>query len=216
MGVPILALIPAAISAASAIAGGIQKRKAEKERLRLAASRPELQNSEFLDEQMDLARSELSRGPSRGQVAAQQMMDANFSSSLDALLRSGGSAGNMADLYGQSQTGAMQLAMSQDALRQNQIQNLMRAGQGSEGFRQQQFQYNQFAPFADNAQANAAALQSSNQQMWSGIANAGSSLAYGLGGMQNQAGYNNYFQQPPQQQTTQVAWSNGIKNPYLR
>lgn len=215
MGVPLLALIPAAISAASAIAGGIQKRKAEKERQRLAASRPELENSEFLDEQIDLTRSELSRGQTPGQVAAQQMMDANFSSSLQALLKSGGSPGNVADLYGQQQVGGMRMAIANDQMRQANIQNLMRAGQGSEGFRQQQFQFNSAMPWMDSAQANAQALQGSNQQVWSGIANAGSSLAYGLGGMQNQAGYNNYFRTPAQNQPPQTTWSNGIKNPYL-
>lgn len=211
-----MALIPAAVGAVSAIVGAANKRKAERERQALAASRPDLQNSEFIDEQIDLSRSELSRGQTPGQVAAQQMMDANFSSSLDALLRSGGSPGNMADLYGQQQLGQMRLSMANDDIRRANIQNLMRAGQVGENFRQQQFSQNQWSPWADSSQANAGALQGANQQMWSGIASAGSSLAYGLGGVQNQNAYNNYFQPPPQQQQPQIPWSNGIKNPYLR
>lgn len=212
-----MALIPAAIAGVSAIVGAANKKKAERERQRLAASRPDLQNSEFLDEQMDLSRAELVRGQTPGQYAAQQTMDANFSSSIDALLKSGGSPGNMADLYGQQNLGTLRMAMAGDDIRRANIQNLMRAGQNSEGFRQQQFQFNSYAPFADASQANAGALQGANQQMWSGIANAGSSLAYGLGSMQNQNAYNNYFKPPPSQNLpAQSPWTNAIQNPYLR
>lgn len=216
MGVPLLALIPAAIAGVSAIVGASNKRKAERERQRLAASRPQLQGSEFIDEQIDLSRSELSRGQTAGQNAASQMMDANFSSAIDALLKSGGSPGNMADLYGQQQTGVMRMALANDEIRRANIQNLMRAGQGAEGFRQQQFQFNSAMPWMDNSQANSAALQGANQQMWSGIANAGSSLSYGLGSMQNQANYNNYFKPPAQNLPAQSPWTNAIQNPYLR
>lgn len=186
------ALIPAAISAASAIIGGINKRKAERERQRLAATRPELQGSEFIDEQIDLSRSELARGINTpAQVAAQQNLDANFSSSLDAILRGGGSPSNVADLLGQQSIGQMRLAMIQDDIRRNNIQNLMRAGQVGEQFRQQQYSQNQWAPWADNVQAASAALQGANQQMWSGIASAGSGIANVFGSLETNQNYNN-------------------------
>lgn len=210
------ALVPLAVSAVSAIAGASAKKKAERERQRLAASRPELENSEFVDEQVDLARSELTRGNNTsGMIAGEQMMDANFASSIDALLKSGGSPGNMADLFGQQQTGVLRRAMAADDIRRANVQNLVRAGQAGEQMRQQLFSQNQWSGFADNAQANAGALQAAQNQMWGGIANAGSSLAYGLGSMQNQNAYNNYFRPPAQNLPPQTPWTNGIQNPYL-
>lgn len=200
------ALVPLAVSAVSAIAGASAKKKAERERQRLAASRPELQNSEFVDEQVDLSRSELTRGNNTpGMVAGQQMMDANFSSSIDALLKSGGSPGNMADLYGQQQLGQMRFSMAQDDIRRANIQNLVRAGQAGEQMRQQLYSQNQWSPWADSSQANAGALQGATNQMWSGIGNAGSSAAYYINSLESQKKNDDYFN----------GWKNGIKNPYL-
>lgn len=188
------ALIPLAISAVSAISGAAAKNKAKKERERLAASRPELGDSQYLDEQMDLARSELVRGnQTPGMTAMQQSMDSNFSSALESLLRSGGSPGNVASLYGNQLTGQMRMAVANDEVRRSNILNLMNAGKNSEQFRQDQFGFNRWHPWADSAQANSASLQAANQQMWSGIANAGSAGAYWAGAAENKGAYNDYF-----------------------
>ena len=198
---PFAALIPLAIAAFSAIKGGIDKRKAQKERERLANERPQIGNSEALDEQLALARSELSRGINTpGQVAAQQMADGQFSASLQALLQGGGNANNVADLYGDANTGRMQLAIASDNIRRQNIMNLMNAGNQSENFRQQQWQANVFAPWADNTQAAAASYQAANQQMMSGLANAGSIGANWLGSIENANAYNNYFGNIPRSQ----------------
>ena len=193
-----MAWVTAAIMAASAIAGYANKAKANRERKRLAETRPELEDSPYLDEQINLARSELARGQNTAsRVAMEESADADFAASLDALLRGGGNVNNVSDLYDNSQGGRMRLAMMDDQLRADRIRTLMAAGQGSEQFRQQQFQFNQWAPWADNAQAAAQAYQQGNQQMWSGISGAASSVAYqqylnqnrngfGLGVQQNQ------------------------------
>lgn len=195
------ALIPLAISAVSAVSGGISKKKAQRERERLANSRPELEDSEFIDEQVALARNELSRGQdTASRVAMEQSMDNDFASSLDAILRGGGSVNNAADLYDRSQMGRMRVAMMDDDLRVQRIRNLMSVGQQGENFRQQQFQFNQFAPWADNTQAAAASYSAANQQMWSGISNAASAASYWA--------YNNnqpQISQPAQQAQQQTA-----------
>lgn len=208
------ALIPLAISAISAGVGAINKGKAERERRALANARPELGNSPYLDETNNLLSAELAAGNNTPAMQAmRQANDANFSSSLNAILQGGGSANNVADLFGQQQSGAMRMAMYGDDLRRQNIQNLIAANQGSEGFRQQQFQYNQYAPWADRSQATAAALQAANNQMWSGISSAGSSLTNWAGSQQYANNYNKALKKPTATTPT-VEWSNGIKNPY--
>lgn len=200
------ALIPLAVSAYSAISGAVNKNKAQKERERLAENRPELGDSQYVETLQDLASSELARGQNTpARIAMRQASDSNFSSALQSLLQSGGGAGNVADLYGQAQIGQMRMAMDGDALRQNQIRNLFAANQGSEQFRQQQFQVNRWAPWADDAQAAAASIQSANNQMMSGISSFGSGLGNWVGSMENAAAYNNYFKPPKEKQST---WGN--------
>ena len=78
--------------------------------------------------------------------------------------------------------------------------NLMNAGNQSENFRQQQWQANKFAPWADNAQAAAASYQAANQQIMSGLATAGGIGANWASEFENENGYNNYFGNIPRSQ----------------
>lgn len=191
---PFAALIPLAIAAYGAISGAVKAKKAQKEREKLANERPVIGDSKVLNEQLALARSELSRGNNTpGQVAAEKMMDSNFSASLQALLQGGGNANNVADLYGDAVTGRMQLAMASDNIRRQNIMNLMNAGNQSENFRQQQWQANRFAPWADASQAAAASYQAANQQMMAGLSSAASIGANWASQIENGNGYNNYF-----------------------
>lgn len=188
------ALIPLAVSAFSAIQGASNKKKAEAERLRLANSRPELQDSEYLEDAYDLAGAELSRGGNTpGMVAMRRASDANFSSSLQSILQAGGSPGNVADLYGQAGMGELRTAMAQDDIRRSRIGGLLNAAQLMEQFRQNQFKTNEFAPFADASQATAAQLQAANNQMWNGISSAGAGLTNWGGTMEGNNAWSSYF-----------------------
>lgn len=180
MPFPLIAM--AAIAAGSAIAGAAQKAKAKKEAARLAASRPELSVSPYVTDQVRLAESELSRGmTSSSRTAYDEALDRDFSSSIDAVLRGGGSLGNIADIYGADVEGRSRMSMMEDNLRLQQIQNLMSAQGTGENFRQQQFQFNQWAPWADMSKATSAAREAADKQMWSGI----SSFGQAAGGIAN-------------------------------
>lgn len=196
----------AAIAAGSAIAGAAQKAKAKKEAARLAASRPELSVSPYVTDQIRLAESELSRGmTSASQTAMDESLDRDFSSSIDAILRGGGSLGNISDVYGADVEGRSRMAMMEDNLRLQQIQNLMSAQGTGENFRQQQFQFNQWAPWSDQAQAASAAMAAGDKQMWSGIG----SLGQAVGGMLNKGAWNTPDTTTPATQTQ--PFSNGIR-----
>jgi hypothetical protein len=185
MAIPML--IMAGVAAASAISGGIKASKAKKEAAKLAANRPELSDSPFLRDNIRLAQSELANGMSAGaEKAYTQGMDRNLSSSIGAVLQGGGSLNNIANIFDSSAQGQQRMALMQDNLRLNQIQNLTAAGGASETQRQQQFQFNEFAPWADNAQAASAARAQGNQQMWNGITSLGSTVAGGIAAQQGQ------------------------------
>lgn len=204
MPFPLIAM--AALAAGSAVAGGIKASKAKKEAARLAASRPELSVSPYVTDQVRLAESELSRGrTSASQTALDETLDRDFSSSIDAILRGGGSLGNIADIYGADVEGRSRMAMMEDNLRLQQIQNLMSAQGTGENFRQQQFQFNQFAPWADMSQAASAARAAGDKQMWNGI----SSLGQSVGGMLNKGAWNTPDTTTPATQTPE--FSNGVR-----
>lgn len=181
------------MAAAQLVGGAIKKRQAKKKAAELAASRPELESSPYLQENLSLARSELANGMSaESERAYTQGSDRDFSGSLQAILQGGGSANNISELFDRSQTGRMRLSLMQDNLRLQQINNLFRAGGESENQRQQQFQFNQAAPWFDAAQANAGARQAGEQEMWSGINSLSSTAAGAIASNQNANAYNNY------------------------
>ncbi len=182
MAVPML--IMAGVAAASAIAGGVRAAKAKKEAAKLAANRPELTDSPFLRDNIRLAQSELANSRnSPGMQAYDQGLDRNLSSSIGAVLQGGGSLNNISNIFDSSAQGRQRMALMQDNLRLNQIQNLTAAGGQSEVQRQQQFQFNEAAPWMDAAQAASAARQQGQQQMWNGITSVGSTVAGGIASM---------------------------------
>lgn len=192
MGIPML--IMAGVAAASAISGGIKANKAKKEAARLASNRPELEESPFLRDNIRLAQSELANSRnSPGMQAYQQGMDRTLSSSLGTVLKGGGSLNNVSDIFDSSAEGRQRMALMQDNLRLNQIQNLTAAGGASEQQRQQLFQFNEFAPWADNAQAASAARQQGQQQMWNGITSLGSTVAGGIASIQAEKKLDSYM-----------------------
>lgn len=193
---PIPLLIPAAIAAASgiakAISGGVNSAKTKKIAKELERTRPEYEISELAKDDLSLAESELSSGglSSTALNAYNNLNNKQFSSSLGAILRGGGSVNNVADVFGETEDGRLRLALMSDQMRLNQINNVMKA---REMYREQQdkeFQINKFAPWKDKQVANAQARQQAQNQLWGGIDTvAGAAMSY-FGAKANQSAYN--------------------------
>lgn len=157
--------------------GLINARKTKKEANILEKTRPKLGRDAIADENLALAKSDLAQGMSaKSEQAYKDLNDSEFSSSLGAILRSGGAASNIADVYGKGQTGALKLATMQDELRLQQINNLIRTSQPVEQRDLEMFQYNTDAPWKDKAQANSAARTGAQDQIWAGLNTAGSAF----------------------------------------
>lgn len=189
-----------ALGVAQTVTGLINAKKTKKEAARLAATRPKLEASPYLDDQLSLAQSELSSGMSgAAENAYEQGLSRDVSSSLDAILKSGGDVNNVAEIFDRSAVGRQRLALMKENLRLSQINNLVNAQGASENQRKEMFEFNQWRPWADASQANAASRQKAQDMIWGGLQTVASGA---MGAAQSGAAkndFNNYLQ-PGQQQ----------------
>lgn len=167
---PVAPLIAAGIGVAKTVTGLVNKRKSRKEAEALARSRPKYSIDEGYGQNLDLAESEASTGLSAtAENAYNQLQDKEFSSSLDAILKSGGTATNVADVYGQGQEGRLRLAQLSDQTRLSKINNLMRSREAMAEQTDKKFMYNVDAPWKNAVAANSEARRGADEQIWSGI-----------------------------------------------
>lgn len=183
--------VGAALGLYSLASGLIKSHKAKKEAEELGKSRPQYSISPYAGEDVSLAQSELSNNVQ--DTAYNEQMDRDLASSLDAVLKSGGTPNNISDVFDASAAGRQRYAIMRDNLRLNKINNLVRAHDYYNDQLDKQWQINQFAPWADKAQANAAARNSASQQINQGINTVGN-LA--LGNSKN--AFDSYLNQPKQ------------------
>lgn len=189
--------VAAAVGIGTAAYGVVKGAKEKKEAKRLAASRPELKASPYLDDQLSLAKSELSSGMSgAAENAYEQGLSRDVSGSLDAILKGGGDVNNVAEIFDRSAVGRQRLALMKENLRLSQIGNLVNAQNAYGNQDQQRFQFNEWAPWADSAQANARARQGSANMVMSGIQTTGSAAMGYMQGQRAKSDYNSYFDNP--------------------
>lgn len=185
-------LIGEGLGLAESVVGLINRGKTQREAAQLQATRPKLKDSPYLKDQLSLAESELSTGMSgEAKNAYEQGIDRDLSTSLDAILKGGGSVNNVGSIFGQSEVGRQRLALMKDNLRLNQINNLVRAQDAKEEERQKEFEFNEWRPWSDQAQANAQARQGAEGQIWSGLGTAGSTAMRSVETSRNKNELNN-------------------------
>lgn len=193
MAAPAL-LVPAVLGAAQTVAGLFKGGAAKKEAERLEASRPKIGDSPFVKDQLSLAKSELASGMSgAAENAYEQGLSRDLSTSLDAILKSGGDVNNVADIFDRSATGRQRLSLMKENLRLSQINNLVNAQGAAENERLQQFEFNEYRPWADKSQANAQARQGAEDMVWGGLQTFGSAATSFLQGQNQQQDFNNYL-----------------------
>lgn len=177
------AVVSGVLGLGEAAVGLINAGKAKKEAAALKASRPKLKASPYLKDQLSLAESELSNGMSaEAKSAYEEGLDKTLSTSLGTAMRLGGSPNDVGSIFANNADGRARLAMMKDNLRLNEITNLTRAQDANEEERQKEFQFNDWAPWADASQANAQAKQTAQSEIFSGLGTAGSGLMKGLEG----------------------------------
>lgn len=173
--------VTGAIGLGEAAVGFFKEKSANKKAKELAATRPKLKASPYLQDQLSLDESELSTGMSAdAKEAYKEQTDADQSSSIGAITRLGGSPNDVGSVFARSENGRARLAMMKDNLRLNQIANLGRAREASEEEREKEFQFNEWAPWADEAQANAGQKAAGQSMVFSGLNTAaGGAMKFG-------------------------------------
>ncbi len=168
MPVPVMAIAALAATAVKAGSAYSQNRQAKRAAERLAANRPFLPESTAARDQQALAESELTR-ESRAADQYYNETNRNFANSLDTIMKTGGDVNDVGALFDGSDVGYQRARMMSENVRLNNVQNVVRAWNNTDNQRQQQFQFNQWAPWADQSQANAKLMQQSANNMWGAV-----------------------------------------------
>lgn len=186
----------AVLGLGEAAIGFLQQGQANKKAKELAASRPKLAPSQYLKDDLSLAESDLSNGMSaEAKTAYESDMDKSLSSSLGAITRMGGSPNDVGSVFANSATGRARLAIMKDNLRLSKITNLSRARSASEEEREKEFQFNEWAPWADKAQANAQAKQTAQSEIYGGLNTVGAGVMRFGQEKSSEKMFANYFNQ---------------------
>jgi hypothetical protein len=171
MAVPAAPIIQGVASAANLVTGLVNKGKAKREARELERTRPQYEISELAGEDLSLAESELASGglSSSAERAYGDLQNKQFSATLNAILRGGGSVNNIGQVFGDSEEGRQRLALLEEQGRLAKIQNLSRSRANMMEQQDKAFEFNKWRPWADSAQANAAARQQADSAIWSGV-----------------------------------------------
>ncbi len=141
----------------------------------LGKTRPKLGRDRLADENLALTKSDLAQGQSaKAEAAYKDITDRDLSSSLSAILKGGGNLNSIGDIYGSKEEGRQRLSLMKDNLRLTQIQNEINASKAVSERNDQQFQFNEWMPWADKTQANAAAREQAAKSVDTGLQTVGS------------------------------------------
>ena len=161
--------ISAAAGVAQGITGAIQKAKAKK--MARNNKRPKYEVQQGLLDNEDLTNSEAAAGgiSDYARQVYSTGAERGLTSSIDAILKGGGSVNNIANLYDNYQGGISKLALVAEEGRVRKIANVVASNNELAAATEKKFQINEFAPYADTAQAAAALSKQGSDNIWKGV-----------------------------------------------
>ncbi len=158
--------------AAGGVAQGVQGliQNAQAKKIARNNPRPKYKiQQEVLDNQA-IAESRGSTGLSDAALQVlKQGNERGLSSSIEAVLDAGGSANNIADIYGNYQDGVSKMALIDEEMRRRNIDNLVSQNMRLSNEKDKAWQVNVYAPYADKAQAAAALKAQGSENLWKGV-----------------------------------------------
>lgn len=201
---PYGAIAQAGIGTLESVVGLINMGKANKEAKLLSKTRPQYEVDPNAGKELSLTESELGSGglSANAKQAYDNLNNQQFSSSLDAILRGGGSVNNVSDVFDASEQGKQNLALMNDQLRLSKISNFINSERYNTEQTDKAWQINKFAPYMDKVTANGQARQQAQSMVWSGLGTAGAG-AINAPAPHNQNPYANFFSVPKQPAPTQ-------------
>lgn len=178
-----LSLIGAGVGAVSggisAIAGAKQKKKANQA---LANNiQPTYQTPQTEWDNISLLENRAGQGLSDSARAAYtNNADRGLAASLSAIQRGGGDANAMGNAFDSYLNNASSLAIADDRLKSQQIQDLIAGRQRSSAFQDKEYQINEYGPWANRQQALTQQAAAGQNQMMSGINTMTSGIMNGI------------------------------------
>lgn len=166
-------VVAGVVGAGTAIYGAIQKNKAAKAARNNIMPHYDIPQSEY--NSLNLAESQAGQGMS--DASRQQLLNnsqSGLSATQNAILRSGGSANAIAGAEDKYQQGINQNAIYDDQARMANLSRLQSAYTRMSADADKSYQINEYAPWANRAQAISQQLQSGQQTMQSGLSTLGS------------------------------------------
>ncbi len=194
MPVAIAPIIQAGAGVAQIITNAVNNKKAKQEAEELARTRPKYAINPLVQQELDFAEGNIGGLSPEAESAYGNLNNQQFASSLGAILRGGGSVNNVGSLFGANEEGRQRLALLNDQMRLNQINNLSRARANMVEQQDKAFEFNEWRSWADRAQATAASRQQAQNNIWNGIGTAASAGMQFAGQMQNQNRYDRSLQ----------------------
>lgn len=175
--------IPIAQGALQMIDSYAKEAKLKKEAKLLEKTRPIKQTSQYDRDALALSESELANGMSPGaKQGYNDAVDRNLSTSISALLKSGGSANNIGEIYDSSEEGRQRLSMMEDQMRLNHVQSVLKEYGNMGDNEEKNWLVNQYGPYKDKMQAIGAQRQAAAQEKQAGFNTMGSGAMNLIGG----------------------------------
>lgn len=177
------AAVPVALGAVQIIDSFIKDGKLKKQAAELEKNEPIKQTSQFDKDSLALAESELANGmSSAAEKAYNDSVDRGLSSSISAMLKSGGDVNSIGDIYGATEQGRQNLAIMQDQMRLTQLQNVLKSYDKMASEDEKNWMVNLYGPYKDKLQAIGEQRKNTAQQRVAGMNTLGGGLMSAIGG----------------------------------
>lgn len=177
------AAVPVALGAVQIVDSFIKDKQLKKQAAEAEKNKPIKQTSQFDKDALALAESEMANGmSSAAEKAYNDSVDRGLSSSISAMLKSGGNVNSIGEIYGATEQGRQNLAVMQDQMRLTQLQNVMKSYDKMASEEEKNWMVNLYAPYKDKLQAIGEQRKNVAQQRVAGMNTMGSGLMTALGG----------------------------------
>lgn len=169
-------------TAAYSIISGVSKNSKAKKIAR-SNKRPAYKIPQGIIDNQRLLEARASRGLSGASINLyNKSSDRQTTSSIDAILKGGGSVSNIGDLYSHVNEGVDRMALIDDEMRARNVQGLVSQNNVLADHQDKEWQVNYWGPYADNAQAAAKLKEQGANDINKGITSLGSAVAGYAGG----------------------------------
>ena len=176
-----------AVGAYNMVAGQVNLTKANQEGNFLEATKPVKKTSQFDKDALSLTGSELANGMSAESEQAYNDADArSLSSSISAILKSGGSANTISEMYDNSADGRQNMALVRENLRMKKVESYLNEMDTMAEEDEKNFLVNDYGPYINKVKAVGEAKKAAAEQTAKGLDTFAGSM--GGGGMSGSGG----------------------------